>query len=47
MKLIWAKREGKYFLQKDWTVDSALIGLGKFDYWRKRFVLTIKRLVDP
>src|SRR5579872_1124612 len=35
MELIWAKREAKYFLRTDWTVDSALIGLAKFDFWRK------------
>jgi hypothetical protein len=25
----------KYFFNQDWTVESALIGLEKFDFWRK------------
>jgi hypothetical protein len=35
MDLIWANREAKYFFDKDWTVDSALFGNGKFAFWRK------------
>jgi hypothetical protein len=36
MDLIWVKREGKYFCDKDWTVDSALIGFEKFVFWRNQ-----------
>jgi len=48
MQLIWVKREAKYFFGKDWTVDSALIGLAKFDFWRKWiFVSRSRRSVLP
>jgi hypothetical protein len=30
MDLIWAKREGKYFWQEDWTGSISLIGFEKF-----------------
>jgi len=29
----------KYFCAEDWTVDSALIELSKFDFWRRAFGL--------
>jgi hypothetical protein len=35
MDLIWAKREGIYFLAKDWTGSIGLIGFEKFAVWRK------------
>jgi hypothetical protein len=27
----------KYFSQEDWTVDSALIGFAKLDFWRNEY----------
>jgi hypothetical protein len=41
MRVICAKREAKYFCAKDWTVDSALIGFEKFDFWHNRFWRTV------
>jgi hypothetical protein len=35
MKVIWAKREAKYFSQGDWTGSISLIGFDKFAFWRK------------
>jgi hypothetical protein len=32
--LCLANREAKYFFSDDWTVDSALMALWKFDFWR-------------
>jgi hypothetical protein len=29
--------EAKYFCADGWTIDSALIGLTKLDFWRKAF----------
>jgi hypothetical protein len=35
MDVIWGKREGKYFLEKDWTGRNRLIGLNKFAVTRR------------
>jgi hypothetical protein len=35
MDLIWTKREGIYFCDKDWTASISLIGLEKFAVRRK------------
>jgi len=35
MDVIWAKREGIYFWQEDWTGSISLIGFDKFAVWRK------------
>jgi hypothetical protein len=37
MKVIWAKREAKYFFGRDWTGSISLIGFDKFAFWRKGF----------
>jgi hypothetical protein len=31
----------KYFYQEEWTVESALIGLVKLDYWRKSLFVVL------
>jgi hypothetical protein len=38
MLVIWVRREANYFCSKDWTVDSALIGFGKLDFWCTRIL---------
>jgi hypothetical protein len=34
MDLIWAKREAKYFFERDWTGSISLIGFDKSAVWR-------------
>jgi len=34
LKMICPTGRAKYFSQQDWTVESALIGQRKFDFWR-------------
>jgi hypothetical protein len=34
MDVIWGKREGKYFLEKDWTGRNRLIWLWNFVFTR-------------
>jgi hypothetical protein len=46
MDLIWAKREAKYFFARDWTVDSALIGFEKLDFWRNASSVIPGRIED-
>jgi hypothetical protein len=36
MDVIWAGREGEYFLRQDWTTQIALIRLDKFAVARRR-----------
>jgi hypothetical protein len=35
IRLILAGREAIYFLREDWTRRFGLMGLGKFDFWRR------------
>jgi hypothetical protein len=35
MDVIWAGREGEYFLRQDWTAQIALIRIDKFAVARK------------
>ncbi len=35
LKVICPMTKAKYFFEKDWTGESPLTGLMKFDFWRK------------
>jgi hypothetical protein len=43
IEMICPTGRAKYFWQKGWTVESALIPLVKFDYWRKSLFVTPER----
>jgi hypothetical protein len=37
LAMICPTAKAEYFCARDWTVDSGLIGLGNFDFWRNGF----------
>jgi len=37
LAMICPTTKAEYFCVRDWTVDSGLIGKGKFDFWRNAF----------
>jgi hypothetical protein len=46
VRVILAARKAIYFLCKDWTIDSALIGFWKLDFWRNASSVIPGRIED-
>jgi hypothetical protein len=47
MDVIWGKREGKYFLVKDWTGRNSLIRFGKFAFARGQGAVALEAELSP